>query len=354
MPLHKLLLRAQREGTPLVDGSQVTFVWHGKTAPQLIGDFNGWGYVSPPVTMQQAGRGVWAYTVTIDPRAYMEYVYMSDYAKAERVYDPLNPRKINNGFDKFNHYFDMPACQHTTLVRPRPGIAHGTVTKHTLTHDYLLADGKRDVWLYQPPTPVPTPLIVVFDGSDYLRRQHITVIVDNLIAQGRIRPLSLALVGNGKRARFVEYAPSEATLGWILDDVLTLAQQHLKLIDIEKQPGAYGVLGSSMGGLMALYAGLRAPHVFGNILSQSGAFRIEVLKQPPLIDQLVAQYTGTPLNVWMDCGIYEWLIAANRAMSPLLKAKGHRVTYREYAGGHNVISWRNELPHGLETLFPLE
>jgi enterochelin esterase-like enzyme len=38
-------------------------------------------------------------------------------------------------------------------------------------------------------------------------------------------------------------------------------------------------------------------------------------------------------------------------MRALLETKGYPVTYREYHGGHNYASWRNEVGQGLETLF---
>lgn len=71
-----------------------------------------------------------------------------------------------------------------------------------------------------------------------------TVIVDNLIAQKRIRPVALAMLHNGGRVRFVEYGCSDVTLALLVETVLPLARQHLKLVDIKKHPGSYGVLGA--------------------------------------------------------------------------------------------------------------
>jgi enterochelin esterase-like enzyme len=354
MATHKLITRAKKEGTPLIDSDQVTFVWQGDTPPQLLGDFNGWGYALPPIDLQQVAKGVFAHTMTFDPAAYMEYAYFTDAKNHVRVPDPFNKHRVSNGMGKYNHYFDMPQRQHTGLIRARAAVARGTVTKHTLTSGLFLVGGKRDVWLYRPPTDEQVPLVVVFDGDGYLRRQFIHNIVDNLIAQGRIRPIALAMVANGKGARFLEYVCSEATLTWVAQDVVDLAKQHLNLLDIEQNASAYGVLGSSMGGLMSLYTALRLPEIFGNVMSQSGSVALAFMKQPRLLDQIAEQYTGAPLNVWMDCGMYEHLTDANRTLSELLTEKGHRVTYREYAGWHNVTCWRDELPHAFETLFPLQ
>ena len=67
--------------------------------------------------------------------------------------------------------------------------------------------------------------------------------------------------------RFIR-ACGESTLLFVAAQVLPLARAHLNLLDPAKHPGAYGVLGASMGGLMALYTGLRLPRIFGHVLSQ--------------------------------------------------------------------------------------
>jgi len=128
--------------------------------------------------------------------------------------------------------------------------------------------------------------------------------------------------------------------------VLPLARKALKLIDVKKTPGAYGVLGASMGGLIALYSGLRHPEIFGHVISQSGAFY-----QPFVVNDLVQARQAPQLKIWMDAGALEYLLPYNRQMQARLAAKGYAVSYQEYRGGHNYTAWRNEVATGLETLF---
>ncbi|MFN8374318.1 MAG: alpha/beta hydrolase-fold protein [Anaerolineae bacterium] len=68
-------------------------------------------------------------------------------------------------------------------------------------------------------------------------------------------------------------------------------------MDIQQHPGAFGVLGASMGGLMALYAGLRMPALFGQVISQVRRVQMEMMKPPLLIRQMIAHYAGAPLNI---------------------------------------------------------
>ncbi|HLW01199.1 MAG TPA: alpha/beta hydrolase-fold protein [Ktedonobacterales bacterium] len=345
-----LLERAEREGTPLIDGETVTFVWRGTHAPRLIGDFNSWGRGNEKSTeLVQIAPEVWIQRVTLPSDAYIEYTYIDGDRHPRDVW---NPRLVDNGLGKWNQFFRMPDSVPTPLTHVKRGTPRGRLTRHSVEGGELIAGGKREVALYQPPTSDPAPLLVVFDGQDYRRRARLTAIVDNLFAQGRIGPLALALVAHGGQARIAEYRCNDNTIAFLLRHVLPLAREKLHLVDIERFPGAYGVLGASMGGLMALYAGLRVPEVFGHVLSQSGAFgNPHVADFAGALFETLGQEDVKPLSIWMDVGQLEWLVTVNRQMGALLQAKGYTVTYREYSGEHNYTSWRDDVWRGLEAQF---
>ncbi|MFE8602137.1 alpha/beta hydrolase-fold protein [Archangium violaceum] len=337
--------RAREEGTPVIDGETATFVWRGRKPVSVAGDFMDWS--GEPIPLKEVAPGLWAHTLTLPRDTYVEYVLQD--AKGRRVRDPLNERLTSNGFGDFNHYFHMPESRPTPLALRQRGVPRGTVTRHLVeTHEFCVGP-QRAVHLYAPPTSEPCPLVVVFDGPDYLRRSKLPSIVDNLVAQGRIRPIALAMVANGGSARTVEYSCSEATVLFLLDKILPLARRELNLLDETREPGVHGVLGSSLGGLISLYTGLRAPHVFGRVLSQSGAF--SVWNRDFVVFDLARGASSRPLDVWMDCGHIEALVEGNERMLPVLRASGHRAEYREYHGGHNYSAWRDNVWRGLEWLF---
>jgi enterochelin esterase family protein len=362
-----LLERAKREGTPLLDLATpdtaaeipVTFVWEGKpesTPPAILGDFNQWGRdEGEAAQFIQAAPGVWSYTLLLPRNGYFEYIFTPDPADPKaRLNDPLNKRRVSNGMGKFNNVIEMPGVRHTPLVNARKGIPRGVVTHHRIEHNFWLSHvrGDRDVWLYAPPVTEPVPLLVVYDGKDYLRRAKLPQIVDHLIAQERIQPIALAMIQNGRKARLIEYNTSESTLLLVTEHLLPLARAHLNLLDIGENPGAYGVLGASLGGLMAMYTGLRLPTIFGKVLSQSGSL-FDFGKGGAVIQSWVKQMPlpSPALTIWQDVGLYEWLITANRSFNALLVEKGYNVTYREFAAGHNYTAWRDMLPEALVTTF---
>lgn len=345
-----LLERARQEGTPLIDGSSATFVWQGAgDVPRLVGDFTGWG--ESPIELAEVEPGVWSHTLSLPRDAYVEYGYNIRYDVNERFSDLFNPRLIYNGVDSVNHFFTMPDYQDSGLTRRKPGVRRGAVSEHWLETGMFTGDTHRKVYLYHPPVDVPTPLVVVWDGGDYLRRGYLNVIVDNLIAEGRIQPISMALIENGQSSRFVEYMQNEAMVGFLMEVIFPFASQHLNLINVFENPGVHGILGSSMGGLMALYVGLRAADIFGHVVCQSGAFWFRDPRYDMLVVDLVKQHPVQPIKIWQDVGRLEGLLDANRTMHTLLDAKGYDATYREFNGGHNQTMWADNTWRALETLY---
>jgi enterochelin esterase-like enzyme len=339
--------RLKNEPAPLIDGNKVTFVWQGEEAPQLLGDFTDWES-GRPVTLKEAEKGVWLYEVEFPEDAYIEYNYMDG---DQRLKDPLNPRRVLNGISGYNHYFFMPRAHRTPLSYYKKGAPRGRVIRYQLPTRNLIAGNTRTVYLYQPPTTEPCPLVVVWDGRDYLQRGKLAQIVDNLILQERICPIAMALVENGRYARFAEYGCSDSTLIFLMEKVLPLAEAELNLINISEQPGAYGVLGASMGGLMALYTAIRFPEIFGNVISQSGAFRYGI--HDSVIFEWIKKFDLRSIRIWMDVGVYDFvdLLEANRRLYPQMVGRGYDVTYQEFPAGHNYPAWRNEVWQGLEVMF---
>lgn len=350
--METLLDRARQAGNPIIDGEAAIFVWGGERAPDLIGDFNGWGWpdtaTNAPAALLAVAPGVWAHEIRFPADAYIEYSFARD---GRRVADPLNRRVVDNGAGAQNAWFTMPGYRRPPETWHRPDIPHGTLTTTALDGQQLVAGGRRTVRFYQPPTDQPAPLLVVWDGNDFLFRGGILPVVEQLMAAGAIPPLAMALIDHGGDARFLEYCCSDATLGFVVRHVLPAARARLNLVDPAAQPGVFGVLGASMGGLMALYAGLRLPETFGHVVSFSGAFGWRLTDQEMVIHQLVRHSPPPPLRLWLNVGQFEWLLAANRGMRDLLLSRGYPFTYREYPGGHNYTAWRDELARSLRSVF---
>jgi len=355
-PTSPTIQRAKDFGNPVIRGDRATFIWEGKSAPHLISDLHGWEENPKPFkrlssTLEPATtKTIWSYSLTLPRDAYLEYAFY-DPVSQKRFPDPLNPKSVNNGIGSRNNFFYMPETMPSPFSMRRADVPVGALTSHRVETGFLREDGEREIYLYRPSVKEPVPLLIVYDGQDYLNRGKLATIGDNLIADHRIQPIAMAFLTHGGRWRSVEYACSDATLHWVERIILPLAREQLNLLDIKKHPGAYGVLGASAGGLMSMYTGLRLPDIFGKVLIQSGVSALAG-RDLATVD-LVRHKHAREIQIWMDVGKLEFLLEDNRRMSALLTENEYNVSYREFSGGHNYTAWRDDIWHGLEALFPL-
>jgi enterochelin esterase-like enzyme len=356
-PSELTIRRALDSGNPIIQDDRATFIWEGDSSPQLLSDLNGWDAARKPKLFKRASTGsklastktIWSCSLTVPRDAYVEYTFY-DPSSQEKFLDPLNENTVSNGVGGRNNFFYMSEAIPSPFSIRRTDVRAGTLTRHRVSTDYLQDDAERDVYLYRPPISGPVPLLIVYDGYDYLHRGKLATIVDNLIAEKRICPIAIAFLQNGKSRRNVEYFCSDATITWLDREILPLARKHLRLLNMDEHPGEYGVLGASAGGLMSMYTGLRMPEIFGNVLCQSGVFAIEG-RDLAVVD-LVRYSHARDINIWMDVGMLDELLEDNRRMIALLDKRQYNVIYREFSAGHNYTAWRDDIWHGLEAMFP--
>jgi enterochelin esterase-like enzyme len=340
-----LVERAKAEKTPLIVGEQATFVWTGERAPTLAGDITGWRpweTIPGGQQMEEVEPGVWSCTMTLPADAYVEYVYFVD---GQRRYDPFNPRHVPNGFGEQNNCFWMPQAPRSRLFRRQRGTKAGTVSQQ-IFKSMRLAGGRRTARLYRPAHDGPYTLLLVLDGKDYFQRARVTTLVDNLIHQGTIPPLAIVFLDNARESRFAEYGCSEALVGFVAQELVPWVASQVSLVP---QMGSHCVLGSSLGGLAALWLGVRLPEIFGRVFSQAGGFALGFTKELGLTT-ILRLSERLPLRIYLDCGRFDPLLETNRMMKGLLEARGYDLHYREFNAGHNYPAWREDLAPGLEWL----
>jgi enterochelin esterase family protein len=129
------------------------------------------------------------------------------------------------------------------------------------------------------------------------------------------------------------------------------------------EPKQTALCGSSAGGLGSVYIAYRHPEVFGNVLSQSGAFWPGKTRDDPEHEWVIRQYESSPklpIRFVLEAGVLEIvntplngpsILSSNRHLRDVLQAKGYEVYYRETAGGHEPLNWRGGFAEGLIQLF---
>jgi hypothetical protein len=91
-----------------------------------------------------------------------------DMADDQRLADPFSPRKITNGFGKYNQYFYMPGRSSTHLTRRRRGLPQGRIISASLPTQEIIYGKERKVHLYQPPVTRPLPATLGLGRAGFL------------------------------------------------------------------------------------------------------------------------------------------------------------------------------------------
>src|SRR5207244_2862799 len=95
-------------------------------------------------------------------------------------------------------------------------------------------------------------------------------------------------------------------------------------------------------------------------LSGSFYWRPPGESEPEGITRRLATGPKLPLRFYLEAGLMEdqphpeggpSLLTAKRHLRTVLQAKGYAVDYREFNGGHSILSWRDSLAEGLMALF---
>jgi enterochelin esterase family protein len=286
--------------------------------------------------------------------------------------DPFNPRAFAfytededpTGVNLTRSVLELPDSPSQPWSESQGYVPKGKVQLHQLRSKTL--GNERRVWLYSPVKYTaglgkPYPLLVLFDGWAYARLIPTFTILDNLIAERAIPPLVVALIDSlDMETRMKELVFHQPFNHFLVSEFLPWV---LNQFAISTDPAERILGGSSAGGLAAAFAASEHPDVFGNVLSQSGAFTLspEGETESHWLAHRFSEQEKLPLKFHLDVGTLEEnsfrdlkgrpsALVGNRRMRDALQEKGYKVHYTEFSGGHDYISWQGTLAEGLIAL----
>jgi predicted alpha/beta superfamily hydrolase len=255
-------------------------------------------------------------------------------------------------------------------------------SKHTVVGDVRVWQGvsssgltPRNILVYLPPNYETEsrdyPVLYMHDGQNifddltaYAGEWGVDESAEALAARG----LRCIVVGipNGGEARLDEYGPWQDErlkqhavsgqggraleyLAFLLGNVKPLVDSSFRTSRNRSQTG---ICGSSMGGLVSLWAALEARETFGFCAALSSSFWLG-----GKLEGFVASRVSDGLRVYMDVGgkesnlraMQKSYINSNRKIRDLLKSQKYDLVYLEDANGlHNEADWRRRFPAVLE------
>ena len=312
-----------------------------------------------PVAMQKDDQGVWSVTTAPLSPDYYGYSFVVD---GVRSLDPSNhglvPNLISPG--NFVHVSD-PA-----LPWELNDVPHGEVHHHF--YRSAVADDQRDFYVYTPPGYDPAakttyPVLYLLhgysdDASGWTAVGRANVILDNLIAQGKAKPMIVVMP--------LGYGTMEIiTLGWgawghtdvrdknfskfreaLLTEVMPKVESEYR---VSKDRNSRAIAGLSMGGSESLLTGLNNLDKFAWVGAfSSGGIPDDFEKDFPGLDAKSNQQLRL---LWIACGTEDRLITVNRNLREWLKTKGIQHVDIETPGMHTWMVWRRNLAEFAGLLF---
>jgi predicted alpha/beta superfamily hydrolase len=236
---------------------------------------------------------------------------------------------------------------------------------------------KRDLIVYLPPDYDDQPqryfpVLYLHDGQNLFDGAtsfipgmdwHVGQTADQSIASGVVEPLIIVGIYNTGDGRIREYTPTRVPKlgGGRADRYARFLNEELKPFmerdyRVLSGPEKTGIGGSSLGGLVSLYLGLKLPHVFGKLaaLSPSVWWNQRVM----LRFAASAQVYLRP-RIWLDIGTREGprIVQDVEQFRDVLLQKGWQLGYdlhyeRIEGGEHNEGAWAQRVGPFLQFLYP--
>lgn len=237
----------------------------------------------------------------------------------------------------------------------------------------------RRFWIYLPPDYRTShrryPVLYMHDGQNvfddktsYAGEWRVDETLDSLHAAGD-RGIIVVAVDHGGQLRIPEYSPWANRFGPAEGDqyvdflVRTLKPWVDRRFRTLPDRLNTGIAGSSMGGLISLYAALKYPEVFG----KAGVFSPSLWVAPAIYDMAAHARTRARNRIYMISGALEGAADEERGvhqrnqerMAEALMARGFRadrdlISRVAPDGTHSETFWRREFPTVYQWLFQWE
>ena len=336
--------------------NRVTFRFRAPNAKEVFLSREG----AQKLPMQKDEQGIWS--VTTDPLEpdYYGYSFIADDVN---LLDPSNYlRKPNFLFGSSEVHIPGPA----SLPWEVNDVPHGTLHLHFYKSG--IVGDQRDFYVYTPAGYDPTakklyPVLYLLhgysdDASGWTAVGRAHVILDNLIAQAKAKPMIIVMpLGYGAPEIVMPGGPGfrdrslvQRNFDRFRDALLTeVIPQVEKTYRVAADRNSRAIAGLSMGGSESLLTGLNTLDRFAWIGAfSSGGLSPDFAADFPALD---SKANAQLRLLWIACGTEDRLIDINRKVRDWLKSKDVRFTPIETPGAHTWMVWRRNLAEFAALLF---
>jgi enterochelin esterase family protein len=323
---------------------------------------------APPLALARDASGVWS--VTVGPRTPDVYTY-AFVVDGVTLPDPLNGHVKTGPGGMFGATSQVEVPGDGPQFHDARPVPHGLVS--ALQYESRALGVPRRALVYTPPGyeagRETYPVLVLMHGIgdtevDWVHTGRANQILDNLIAEGTVRPMVVVMplgharqsvgigpVPNGRAGEPLRGDPfaHAAIERDLLDDLLPAVERRFR---VARDADRRAIAGLSLGGTQGLRIGLRHLDRFGWIATLSAAL---VDADPAVVHAGVLADTAATHRrlrlLYVTVGRDDPLLAANQRFADALRRAGVRHTFRIEEGRHEWRLWRRNLRDVLPLLF---
>jgi enterochelin esterase-like enzyme len=373
------LFRAQNIISPEIhDDNTVTFRLHAPnaTAVQVTGDFLPSVKIETPMgqmdgpgkaELKKGENGVWEFkTPVLGPELYNYSLIVDGFSSI----DPSNPFLIRDVASVTNIF--IVSGGHADHFKTND-IPHGTVARRWYDSPGLGMD--RRITIYTPPgyetSTDKYPVLYLLHGAGgdeeaWIALGRTAQIMDNLIAQGKAKPM-IVVMPNGNviqdgapgegsknfyKPQFMIPKTMDGTYEGAFEDILKFVESNYR---VKAEKANRAIAGLSMGGYHTLHISRYYPNTFDYM----GLFSAAIMPREDATGKvysnfdksLKAQMDKGYKLYWIAIGKTDFLYKANQEYIEKLKGMGMPHEYVESEGGHIWRNWRVYLTQFAPLLF---
>jgi enterochelin esterase family protein len=250
-------------------------------------------------------------------------------------------------------------------------VPSGTLHEHAYASRSLGTD--REMVVYTPPgyesgsERYPVLYLLHGAGSDqtsWTSRGQAHVILDNLIAEGRLAPLVVVMPygyafrrqsGAGRGDATENRTQREGFSQDLLNDVIPRVEAGYRVYaDREHR----AIAGLSLGGAQAIALGIGHTELFSRVAGFSSALGAVLSPEVGGLNWDVVLGDPDPINerldlLWIGCGTEDTLFGSNQDFASRLAQAGVEHVFRVTRGGHTYDVWQRYLHEVAPLLFPM-
>lgn len=315
-------------------------------------------------------EGLWSYT-TEAPLMSELYFYRFS-VDGTSITDPRNCYTIRDGGTVYS-YFVVPGGRGDLYIPQN--VPHGTVSHVWYNAEAL--NMPRRMSIYTPAGyeegkgKYPVFYLLHGQGGDeeaWLAFGRAAQILDNLIAQGRIKPMIVVMPSGTTPHQAVPgesgegmYVPDGAgayntSFEAQFKDILEYVDSHYRTI---RKSSGRAIAGLSMGGEHAFQTSLNYPETFDYVGLFSSCARVRELNGKELfpeiymntVEKMEVLFKNKPQLYYIAIGDKDSLYDMNVRIRGILDSHNWPYTYLETSGGHSWRNWRIYLVDFAEKLF---